>query len=212
MVTQAGFTLLVVLVFLQRGLEQRFSDRNTAALRQRGARDHTPRALSRTLLVLHMAWFAAMLLEVWAWGRPFHAPLGVAMVTAVLLAQALRYASMQALGVQWTLGFFTAPGLGVVDRGVYRYCRHPSVFAVMVEMFALPLVHGAWLTSAVFGCVYTALLVRRTDLEEQALKQDTPYAHLLMDRPRYLPVPPWLRRGNKQPEPPATRVERGRHS
>ncbi|NVI97746.1 isoprenylcysteine carboxyl methyltransferase [Myxococcus sp. AM009] len=200
MVTQAGFTLLVVLVFLQRGLEQRFSDRNTAALRERGAKDHTPRALSRRMLVLHMAWFAAMLLEVWALDRPFQAPLGIAMATAVLLAQALRYASMQALGLQWTLGLLTLPELGVVDRGIYRCCRHPSVFAVMVEMFALPLVHGAYLTSAVFGCVYTALLVHRTDLEEQALKQDTDYARLLMDRPRYLPLPPTLR------------VGRGRHS
>lgn len=189
MVTQAGFTLLVLLVFLQRGLEQRFSDCNTATLLQRGARNHSAPKLTRLMLVLHMAWFLAMLTEVWLLARPFHAPLGLAMVTAVLLAQGLRYASMRALGVQWTLGLLTLPELGVVDRGIYRYCRHPSVFAVMVEMFALPLVHGAYLTSIGFGCLYTALLVHRTGLEEAALRQDTDYARLMMNRPRFLPMP-----------------------
>jgi methyltransferase len=208
MVTESGFTLLVVLVFVQRGLEQRFSDRNTAAMLERGARNHSSPKLSRLMLVLHMAWFVSMLLEVWVLGRLFQAPLAIAMVTAVLLAQGLRYASMRALGEQWTLGLLTLPELGVVDRGIYRYCRHPSVFAVMVEMFALPLVHGAYLTSVCFGCLYTALLLHRTGLEESALRQDTDYARLMMDRPRFLPVPPLLRR-EKQPTPSASRTKRG---
>ncbi len=37
--------------------------------------------------------------------------------------------------------------LGVVTGGPYRFVRHPNYVAVFVELLALPLVHGAWLTA-----------------------------------------------------------------
>ncbi|WP_408009755.1 isoprenylcysteine carboxylmethyltransferase family protein [Saccharopolyspora terrae] len=41
------------------------------------------------------------------------------------------------------------PGLPLVTDGPYRLLPHPDYVAVAVEGFALPLVHGAWLTAVV---------------------------------------------------------------
>jgi methyltransferase len=47
--------------------------------------------------------------------------------------------------------------------------RHPNYLAVVVEGFALPLVHSAWLTAAVFSACNLALLRVRVRVEERAL-------------------------------------------
>ena len=61
------------------------------------------------------------------------------------------------------------PGLALVSRGPYRWLRHPNYVAVAVEGLALPLVHSAWLTAAVFTVLNAALLTVRVRVEEQAL-------------------------------------------
>ena len=47
---------------------------------------------------------------------------------------------------------------GVVTGGPYRYVRHPNYVAVFVELLALPLVHGAYLTAAVGRALHVMIL------------------------------------------------------
>ena len=61
------------------------------------------------------------------------------------------------------------PGDPPVQSGPYRYLRHPNYLAVVVELFSLPLVHGAFLTSALFTVLNAGLLRVRIAAEEQAL-------------------------------------------
>jgi len=61
------------------------------------------------------------------------------------------------------------PGLPLVASGPYRLMRHPNYLAVIVEGFALPLVHGAWVTAAVFSVCNLVLLRVRVRVEERAL-------------------------------------------
>ena len=44
--------------------------------------------------------------------------------------------------------------------GPYRFLRHPNYVAVVVEGFALPLVHAAWVTALVFTVANAVLLTR----------------------------------------------------
>jgi len=68
------------------------------------------------------------------------------------------------------------PGARAVTRGPYRFLRHPNYLAVGVEMFALPLVHGAWLTALVFSLANAALLAVRVRCEESALARHSDWA------------------------------------
>ena len=79
------------------------------------------------------------------------------------------------------------PGLPAVTGGPYRWVRHPNYLAVIVEIVALPLVHGAWLTAAVFSLLNAALLAARIRAEEAALGEHARYAELLGARGRFLP-------------------------
>ena len=60
------------------------------------------------------------------------------------------------------------PGLSAVTAGPYRFLRHPNYVAVVVEGIALPLVHTAWVTAAVFTVANAALLRVRIAAEDSA--------------------------------------------
>ena len=51
--------------------------------------------------------------------------------------------------------------------------RHPNYVAVVVEGFALPLVHTAWVTALVFTVLNIPLLAVRLRDEERALRTAT---------------------------------------
>ena len=53
-------------------------------------------------------------------------------------------------------------------HGIYRYLRHPNYLGVELEILAAPLVHSAYLTSALFGVANALLLRERILREEQA--------------------------------------------
>ena len=55
--------------------------------------------------------------------------------------------------------------------GPYRWMRHPNYVAVVVEGFALPLVHTAWVTALVFTVLNAFLLRVRIRVENDALRQ-----------------------------------------
>jgi methyltransferase len=91
------------------------------------------------------------------------------MLVLVIAAQALRWWCIATLGGQWSTRVVVVPGLPLVTSGPYRLMRHPNYLAVVVEGFALPLVHSAWLTAAVFSACNLALLRVRVRVEERAL-------------------------------------------
>ena len=62
---------------------------------------------------------------------------------------ALRYWAIATLGERWNTRVIVVPGAPAVTAGPYRFLRHPNYLAVVVEVAALPLVHGAWLTALV---------------------------------------------------------------
>ena len=66
----------------------------------------------------------------------------------------------------------TVPGEVPVQHGIYRYLRHPNYLGVELEILSAPLVHSAYLTSAVFGVANILLLRDRIRREERALEGD----------------------------------------
>src|SRR5678815_4307251 len=99
----------------------------------------------------------ACALEVVLLDRPFPGAVGWMALAVVLGAQALRYWAIATLGWRWNTRIVVVPGAPPVTGGPYRFVRHPNYVAVIAEMVALPLVHGAWLTALAFTCLlYTS--------------------------------------------------------
>jgi len=86
------------------------------------------------------------------------------------------------------------PGAPVLRRGPYRFLRHPNYAAVVIEGFAVPLVHGAWLTAIAFSLANAALLAVRIGCEERALAAHCDYAARFAGARRLVPGRPALGR------------------
>ena len=162
------YTVLILAVGAERVAELVVSKRNLRWSTERGGVEHG-RGHYPPMVVLHTGLLLGCLVEVRLGDRPFEAALGWTMLAVVLLAQALRWWCIGTLGPRWNTKVVIVPGLPLVSGGPYRLIRHPNYVAVVAEGFALPLVHGAWLTAVVFTVLNAWLLTVRIRCENRAL-------------------------------------------
>lgn len=164
----APFVVLVALVALERLAELAVARRNARWSAAHGAVEagasHYP-----VMVALHTGLLVGAPLEVALGDRPFVPALGWPMLALVVAAQALRWWCITTLGPQWNTRVLVVPGLPRVTGGPYRWLDHPNYVAVVVEGFALPLVHTAWLTALVFTALNAVLLGVRISVENSAL-------------------------------------------
>jgi methyltransferase len=163
-----AFTVLVVLVGLERLAELVVSTRNARWSLERGGRE-TGQGHYPVMVVLHTGLLAAMLVEAWVRRPDVPGVLAWTMLALVLAAQALRWWCIATLGHRWNTRVIVVPGLAPVTGGPYRLLRHPNYVAVVVEGVALPLVHAAWITALVFTVANAFLLAVRIRTEDAAL-------------------------------------------
>ncbi|UCE86460.1 MAG: isoprenylcysteine carboxyl methyltransferase family protein [Deltaproteobacteria bacterium] len=181
-----AYLAFLVLLALQRIGELVISRRHTRWALARGGVEFGERHF-RIMAALHVAFFLGCAGEVVRLSRPFDPLLGYPMLAIALLAQIVRAASMRALGPYWNARVIVVPGAPVVTRGPYRFVRHPNYAAVVLEGFAVPLIHGAWLTASAFSLLNAILLSVRIRCEERALAAHSDYARRLGSRARFLP-------------------------
>jgi methyltransferase len=173
------YTLLVAAVAGQRLVELAVSRRHERALRARGAVEVGARHYP-AMVAMHGAFLVACVAEVWWLRRPFRPALAAAMAALLVAAQGLRYWAIATLGEHWTTRILCLPGAPLVGAGPYRWLRHPNYLAVVAEMAALPLLHGAWLTAAAFSAANAGMLAVRIRAEESALAR---FAHVAEGAP-----------------------------
>lgn len=166
--SQEWFTVLVLLVGLQRVAELVLTRRHVAWAMARGGVEHG-RGHYPAMVVLHTALLVGSLLEVWLLGRVFVPALGWAALAVSVASQVLRWWCITSLGRHWSTRVVVVPGAPLVTSGPYRYLRHPNYVAVVAEGVALPLVHSAWITATVFTVLDAVLLRTRVRVEDRAL-------------------------------------------
>lgn len=163
-----AFTILIVLVALERVAELVVSQRNLKWSAEQGGveygRSHYP-----FMVVLHIGLLAGALIEVWVWPTEMIAWLSWLMFALVLASQALRWWCISTLGKRWNTRIVIVPGLPRVTGGPYRWLNHPNYVAVIIEGFALPMVGFAWVTAIVFTVLNIPLLAVRIREENAAL-------------------------------------------
>ncbi|MEV6176766.1 isoprenylcysteine carboxylmethyltransferase family protein [Streptomyces sp. NPDC052015] len=167
------YALIVLTVAAERVAELVVARRNAAWTLARAGVEHG-RGHYPVMVALHTGLLACCLLEPVLAHRPFLPALGWSALALALLAQALRWWCITTLGPYWNTRVIVVPGARLVGTGPYRFLRHPNYVAVVVEVAALPLVHTAWLTAAVFTVANAVLLAVRIRCENTALAQAVP--------------------------------------
>ncbi len=168
MTSVGWYTLLVLAVAVERLVELVVARRNLRWSLERGGVEYGAGHFG-WMVLLHVGLLVGCLVEVW-WSDPPWLPwLGWPMLALVIGSQALRWWCIRTLGPRWNTRIVVVPGMGLVDTGPYRYWRHPNYVAVVVEGFALPLVHTAVVTAVAFTVLDTVLLRHRIAVEDDAL-------------------------------------------
>jgi methyltransferase len=174
-----GFLLLLA---AERLFEVALSRRNADRAFARGGRE-SGRAHFPAMVALHTAFLASCAVE--SAFRPFPGALGWAALAVAVVAQGLRYWAVASLGDRWNVRVIVVPGEPPVQRGPYRFVRHPNYTAVVLEMIAVPLVHGCWITAVAFSALHVLVLRARIRAEEAALGPE--WESIFSGRPRFLP-------------------------
>ena len=155
---------ILALVVLQRVGELWYASRNTTALKARGGIEHGHRHYP-LIVVLHAAWLIAI-----AIGIRFDPAVRVFPLVLFVLLQALRVWVLATMGRYWTTRVITIPDTPLVNRGTYRFIRHPNYLVVVGEVALLPLVFGQLRNAIVFSVLNGAVLAWRIRIEEVALR------------------------------------------
>lgn len=155
--------VVLALVTLQRLGELWLANRNTRALLARGGVEtgakHYP-----LIVGLHALWLAGL----WAlgWNRPIDL-FGLAVFVAL---QLLRVWVIASLGSRWTTRIISLPGEALVQRGPYRFLRHPNYVVVVGEIAALPLAFGLPSYALIFSALNALVLWVRIRAEDRTLR------------------------------------------
>src|SRR5437879_1626810 len=184
MTSLTAYLILLGIIAVERLFELFIARRNAQRAFARGALE-VGRAHYRTMVLFHALFLFGCAGEAIILKRPFPGTAAYAALGAEMGAQILRYTAVRALGERWNTRIIVLPGAQPVVKGPYRFVRHPNYVAVAIEMAALPMVRGCWLTALSFSIGNLALMVVRIPAEERAL--GSPYQEAFKARRRFLP-------------------------
>ncbi|RKQ38007.1 isoprenylcysteine carboxyl methyltransferase family protein [Oceanobacillus halophilus] len=165
---QAFLWLLFIFIIIQRLIELKIARRNEQWMRERGgielASEHY-----KWFVIIHGLFFISILFEVFL--RDLRTiEMNNYLFSLFLLTQLVRVWCIQSLGKFWNTKIIVLPNVALVKRGPYRYIKHPNYIIVGIELFLIPLLFGAYLTSIIFPIFHLLLMRIRIPAEEKALR------------------------------------------
>ena len=175
---------IIAALALERGVELYIAQRNATRAFAAGAVEIGQRHY-RAMVAFHAAFLVACAIESIARGSGAPAAVAVLAIAAELFAQFLRYWVIFTLGPRWNTRIIVLPDADPITSGPFRFVRHPNYLAVAIELVAVPLIGGAWVTALVFSLGNAILLMVRIPAEERALGRS--YAGAFAGLPRFLP-------------------------
>ena len=185
----AGRYAGVLLLFAtQRLIELLYSERNERQIHRR--QPDAPQAGQSVwgwIAAVNLGLFTLPALErVWR-GRASPRPVTALGWAAAIGAVALRLSVIATLRESWNVRAIVPSELRVVDRGPYRFIRHPNYLALGLEFLGLPLIGGAYASAVALGLANALLLRLRIREEDELLMAIPAYRERMADKPALLP-------------------------
>ena len=81
----------------------------------------------------------------------------------------IRFLALRALGESFTAIVHVVPGQGVVERGPYRWVRHPAYTAAIASLVGIGLTLGNWVSLGLLFLIALVVYSYRATVEEAAL-------------------------------------------
>lgn len=183
MSSQTFFFILLGLVALSRLFELAVSRGRVKSLEKKAR----PELAYFAMIAVHVLLFVLPPIEVVVLARSAPLALMVPMLILVLGSTVLRIWCIRLLGPSWNTRGVVSSEVPIVTSGPYHYIRHPNYLAVITEIAALPLVHGAWISSLVLTLLNGFVLAQRIPREEEDLSSLKGYTEAFKALPRLIP-------------------------
>ncbi|HZG71941.1 MAG TPA: isoprenylcysteine carboxylmethyltransferase family protein, partial [Chondromyces sp.] len=103
-------------------------------------------------------------------------PLWGVWLVAFLALQFLRIWVITSLGRYWNTKIIVLRDADIVNKGPYKWFRHPNYIVVTLEFIVIPLIFQAYWTLLIFGLLNQLILFIRIREEERVLRQMTSYS------------------------------------
>jgi len=153
-----------------------------------GAQDAgTTRLIATINMVAQWAAVAASFLPWLVMSRPraaFYAGTGLLIVGSLLRRYCFRL-----LGKYFTGAVIAKADQPVIERGPYRWIRHPSYTAGLIMFFGIGVALGHWVSVAILVLAPCCAYLRRVEVEERALLSSIgePYRAYMARTKRFVP-------------------------
>jgi methyltransferase len=167
-ISERAYLPLLALLAIERVFELLISRRNALRAFAQGGIE-VGRGYYRVMVTMHTLFLASCAAESIFVVRSISSPVSTVALVGAVVAQVLRYAAVVTLGERWNTRIIVMPGAAPITRGLYRWIRHPNYVAVVIEIVALPMIRGSWITAIVFTIANAMLLAVRIPAEERAL-------------------------------------------
>jgi methyltransferase len=180
------YLLFLLVVGAERIAELVISKRHQREMTDQGVEKVAERHFG-WMVAVHTGVLIAAYVEVALLHRPFVPAIALAMGLVFLVATGLRIWVIRTMRTHWNVEVMASAPLGVVTEGPYRFIRHPNYLAVVLELVAIPMLHGAWLTAIAGSLANAWVLMKRLEVEERVLLSDERYRSAMGPKARFVP-------------------------
>jgi methyltransferase len=130
------------------------------------------------MVVLHTSWLIVLLYFSFFKVLNFSLPLFWLSVLTFVFGQFLRITAIKTLGKRWSTRIIILPNEPAINKGVFKWIRHPNYLGVILELASLPLAASLFGISLIFSLLNLIILFFRIRLEEKNLKKYNDYSNL----------------------------------
>ncbi|WP_223701976.1 isoprenylcysteine carboxyl methyltransferase family protein [Sutcliffiella deserti] len=180
------FTVFYLFIVMQRLGELRIARKNEKWMKDQGALEFGSSHYTYMLL-LHTSFLMSFLLEVLIFNKEI-SPVWSSILLLFIATQLLRIWAIRSLGKYWNTKILIVPDAVVIQKGPYRFLRHPNYFIVGLEIILIPILFQAYVTALIFTVLNMWMLSIRIPIEEAALSETTKnYSDYIQEKSRFRP-------------------------
>ncbi len=170
------YQLLIGFVIIQRLIELYYSKKNIDYILSQGGKV-IPEMNYLFMVILHFSWLAGLTYNILVPIQQVDLDFNfIFFLSVFVMGQCFRILAMKALGKRWTTRIAILPNVDVIDRGIFRYIKHPNYIGVILEILALPLMIHLYLFSIFFSVSNIIILYFRVKKEEESLRHYNNYS------------------------------------
>ncbi|CAN5437091.1 alkylpyrone methyltransferase [soil metagenome] len=168
------FVITISVVIIQRLTELIISKKNEKWLLSNGAVEFGA-SHYKYIVIMHTCFFLSLIIEFWYssasknMNSEFNT-FNLLFLVFFIILQFGRVWVLVSLGSFWNTKIFRIVGVQLINRGPYRYFKHPNYIVVCLEILILPLVFNLYFTAVVFTILNALILSVRIKEESRALE------------------------------------------